>query len=74
MVPAPRIRTVLYFSNGSVAVCDEAGAQMPAYQGRLDDVRVAILRDAPADAEFRHWVLPDQVLRRDTFAELTEAD
>lgn len=42
------IATVIVFPNGLVAVCDEHGQQIPAYQGRWTEMREAILRDKPA--------------------------
>lgn len=35
---APVITTVYLFANGMVAVFDQHGKQMPAYQGRCEDV------------------------------------
>jgi hypothetical protein len=65
------IKTVFYFRNGNVAVCDDAGAQMAEYQGSFKEKREAILRDAPENAQFNHWLLPDAPFDRATFAELT---
>jgi hypothetical protein len=33
--PDPRIKSVIVFFNGNVAVCDQDGQQMPQYQGSL---------------------------------------
>jgi hypothetical protein len=64
------IRTVFFFGNGNVAVCDEHGDQMPDYQGPLRDVREQILRDAPPTARFHHWLFPE-ILGKGEFEELT---
>ena len=45
--PPPRIGSVYVFVNGMVAVLDDAGRQIPAYQGRWDEKRVEILRAKP---------------------------
>lgn len=66
------IATVFFFSNGQVAVCDEHGKQIPTYQGKLRDVREPILRDAPAEAKFRHWLFAD-VLSKTEFKRFTAA-
>lgn len=50
------IRTVYRFQNDMVVVFNERGRQMPKYNGRYDDVREAILADAPDNAEFYHVV------------------
>ena len=41
------IAAVFVFANGMVAVTDEHGQQIPAYQGRWAEQREAILRDKP---------------------------
>lgn len=48
------IQTVVKFDNGMVVVFDEGGEQMPAFQGRYEEVRVRILAHAPASAKFFH--------------------
>ena len=55
------IDTVYKWSNGMVMVFDAKGEQIPEYQGNYEDVKDAILRDAPSDALFYHaaWA-PDQ--------------
>ncbi len=42
------IQHVLVFPNQMVAVFDDAGNQMPEYQGRWSEMRSKILRDKPA--------------------------
>jgi len=37
-----------------VMVFDEKGEQMPAYQGRYEEVRAKILAHAPKSAKFFH--------------------
>ena len=49
------ITTVYRFPNNMVAVCDQHGQQMNAYQGHIDDVRDLILRDAPPTAVYNDW-------------------
>jgi hypothetical protein len=41
-----QIAHVILWSNGMVTVFDRGCQQLPDYQGRLEDVREAILRDA----------------------------
>ena len=55
-----RIQTVMVFPNGMATVCDQHGDQMPQYQGRWDDVREAVYRDAPADTEWHGCGPPKQ--------------
>jgi hypothetical protein len=63
------ITTVIRWQNGMVTVFDEEGEQIPMYQGRYDEHREAILRDAPPSALFcyghwrdnrSHWPVPRQ--------------
>ena len=42
------IASIFVFPNGMVAVCDQFGQQMPAYQGAWAEKRADILRDKPA--------------------------
>ena len=44
-----KIRSVFVFENGNVAVCDQRGEQMPAYQGHRDDVLWLIARDVNSE-------------------------
>lgn len=48
------VRVWTFSNNGMVMACDEAGEQVPEYQGRLEDVEARIRRDFP-DAE---WMEP----------------
>jgi len=47
------IKSVYRFQNGQVSAFDENGNLMPQYEGKLSNVKDRILKDAPADAEFR---------------------
>jgi hypothetical protein len=38
-----------------VVVFDEDDEQIPEYQGRYEEVKKRILRDAPPEAVFGHW-------------------
>ena len=49
------IKTIIRVSNDMVMVFDERGEQLPEYQGHYDEVREAILADAPAGSVFNHW-------------------
>lgn len=48
------IRDVIRSRNDLVIVFDGRGKQMPAYQGRYEDVRSKILAHAPESARFFH--------------------
>lgn len=48
------IKSVIKSQNGMTLVFDEKGKQMPAYQGRYEEVRERILADAPLDVLFWH--------------------
>ena len=48
------IKTAIRFQNSMVMAFDTEGEQIPEYQGRYDDVREFILKDAPPDAVFAH--------------------
>lgn len=50
------IKTAIRFKNDMVIVLDEAGEQIPDYQGQYDEVKEKILRDAPAGAVFAHGI------------------
>ena len=52
---AAMIKTVIRTSNNMVMVFNDEGEQMPEYQGRYEDVRDKILKDAPAGNVFNHW-------------------
>ncbi len=49
------IKTVIRLRNGLVMVFDAGGEQIPEYQGKYEDVRDSILKDAPAGTLFNHW-------------------
>ena len=46
------IKTVIRSNENMVIVFDEEGEQMPAYQGRYDEVREKILKDAAPETRF----------------------
>ena len=48
------IDNVVRFPNDIVMVFDENGRQMPAYEGRYEEVRDKVLADAPQSAKFFH--------------------
>ena len=48
------IKVIVRFANGMVVVFDKRGEQLPGYQGQYDEVRAAVLADAPAEAVFAH--------------------
>jgi hypothetical protein len=49
------IKTIIRIKNDMVMVFDEAGEQIPEYQGHYADVKEKILADAPAGSVFNHW-------------------
>lgn len=49
------IKTVIRLPDNMVMVFDECGEQVPWYQGRYEDVKEQLFRDAPTDAIFNHW-------------------
>ena len=49
------IKTVIKSQNGMVMVFDEKGEQIPEYQGRYDEVKETILKDAPPNAIFGYF-------------------
>lgn len=65
-----RIASVILWGNGMVMVFDQRGEQMPDYQGRLPNVRDAILRDATPETVFEHgvWRQGTTAWNRDAFA------
>ena len=46
------IKTAIKCPNNMVIVFDEKGEQLPAYQGRYEEVKRIILKDALPDAVF----------------------
>lgn len=57
------IKTVIKSTDGMVIVFDERGEQIPQYQGRYDEVKESILRDAPPEARFGHFPTGELELR-----------
>ena len=49
------IEMIIRLRNDAVMVFDANGEQIPEYQGKYEDVRGKILRDAPPDAVFTRW-------------------
>ena len=49
------IKTVVRFQNNLVVVFDKKGEQIPKYQGRYEDVKGHILKDALPETVFTHW-------------------
>ena len=50
------IKTVIRLKNDMVMAFDTEGEQVPEYQGQYEDVKEDVLRDAPLDAVFAHWL------------------
>ena len=48
------IKLVIKCPNDMVVVFDKKGEQVPAYQGRYQEVRESILKDAPPNAVFAY--------------------
>ncbi len=63
------IKTVIRLKDDAVMVFDDRGEQMTAYQGRYDDVKEQIFKDAPSEAVFLHWLgsnaIPQTVSREE---------
>ena len=57
------IKTVFRCQDGMVIVFDERGEQIPQYQGRYEEVRESILRDAPQEARFGYFPKNELELR-----------
>ena len=49
------IKTVVRFQNNLVVVFDKKGEQIPEYQGRYEDVKGRILKDALPETVFTQW-------------------
>ena len=64
------IKTVIWWSNNAVMVCDEKGEQIPEYQGRYEDVKDKILKDSSPATEFSTgvWKKSLTVISREEFA------
>ena len=50
------IKSVIKAPNNMVMVFDDKGEQIPEYQGQYDKVKEPILRDAPLETVFGHWL------------------
>jgi len=48
------IKTALRFQNDMVMVFDKEGEQILRYQGKYEEVKGSILKDAPPEAVFAH--------------------
>jgi hypothetical protein len=64
------IRHVYLWQNGMVMVFDQNDQQMGDYQGRLDEVKEKILRDAGPETEFHGgaWMRGITPFSREEFA------
>jgi hypothetical protein len=49
------IKSVIRCPNNMVVVFDENDEQIPEYQGRYEEIKEYILRDALPDTLFGHW-------------------
>jgi hypothetical protein len=49
------IKSVIRCPNDMVVVFDEDDEQIPEYQGRYEEVKERILREASPEAVFGHW-------------------
>ena len=49
------IKSVVRCPNDLVIVFDQDDEQIPQYQGRYEEVKERILKDAPPEAMFGHW-------------------
>jgi len=50
------IKSVIRCPNDMVLVFDQDEEQIPEYQGRYQEVREGILKDAPPETVFGHWL------------------
>ena len=50
------IKAVIRCQNGMVMVFDKKGEQIPEYQGRYEEVKESILKDAPPDTRFGYFL------------------
>ena len=57
------IKTVIKSIDGMVIVFDKMGEQVPGYQGRYEEVKPLILRDAPPEARFGYFPNGGQELK-----------
>lgn len=56
MKAKPTIKSVIKTPDDSVIVLDERGEQIPPYQGRYEEVKPDIMKDAPSTAIFSHVI------------------
>jgi len=49
------IKSVIRCPNDMVVVFDEDEEQVPEYQGRYEEMKERILKDAPPEAMFGRW-------------------
>jgi len=49
------IKSVIRCPNDMVIVFDQDDEQIPQYQGRYEELKERILKDAPPEAVFGHW-------------------
>jgi hypothetical protein len=50
------IQSVIRCPNDMVLVFDQSEEQIPKYQGRYQEVRELILKDAPPETVFGYWL------------------
>lgn len=55
------IKEVIKWQNGGVMVFNHVGQQIPIYQGKYEEVKEKILRDAPPQAKFFYGDWPERV-------------
>ncbi len=48
------IKTAIRFQNNMVMVFDKKGEQIIKYQGKYEEVKEGVLKDAPPEAVFAH--------------------
>lgn len=58
------IKAAVRSQSNMVMVFDKEGEQIPEYQGKYEDVKESILKDAPSDTIFAHGLTDDGKLRK----------
>ncbi len=58
------IKAAIKFRNNMIMVFDENGEQIPKYQGKYEEMKGNILKDAPPDIIFAHGFSDDGELRK----------
>jgi len=48
------IKAAIKFRNNMIMVFDENGEQIPKYQGKYEELKESVLKDAPPDVIFAH--------------------